>query len=276
MNDKLWDILFFFKPSRLKLIFLIEWAAFVLIELWRGRLDLPAELLVVIYPFLFFYLLACILEAISRSASPLAHPLKMVVTIRLLLIAFALLLVDQVVKTWVSTIVPNGSSFPIVEGWLHLAHKRNLSGSWLLESFEVAAAEQIITVVMLIVLVGLLLSGLVYRYYSVLYRRSLWVDLSFCTIFAGMASFLVDVTFRGFILDYISLPGLVTADLKDIYLSIGVAALIIEAIDSPHVSLKWKGWRKETDSLMNSLRNLAKFAREDVQQAWNALKKNTR
>jgi hypothetical protein len=44
---------------------------------------------------------------------------------------------------------------------------------------------------------------------------------------------------RGYILDFINLPEVVTADLKDIVISIGVAAFFAEALDNPELS-----WRK--------------------------------
>ena len=231
-----------------------------MIELVRGRLDTPQLIWLAGYPLLFFYILACLLSALNDRSIDQGS------TFKLLALGTGLFLVDQVVKTWVSGTLPYGSSQPLLHSWLHLAHERNLAGSWILETLGLEGPDLALALVMFLVMPGLLLSGLVHRYYSHVFRLSFWADIAFCFLFAGMASFLVDMLLRGYILDYIGLPGLVAADLKDIYLTIGSSAMIVEVLDNPKILLEWRGWRAEWAALKKGARNLYEFGKADLRR----------
>ncbi len=94
---------------------------------------------------------------------------------------------------------------------------------------------------------------LFYRFYVTARRKSLWADAAFLGLFSGYAGFLCDMNVRGYVLDYIRLPHIVAADIKDITLAIGLAAFFAEIMDNPELSLhdafRWQGWRKEWEGL---------------------------
>jgi hypothetical protein len=69
-----------------------------------------------------------------------------------------------------------------------------------------------------------------------------------------------DVAIRGAVVDYISLPGVVVADLKDILLSFGVSAFLVEAIENPAVSVRWNGWRSEYREVRELVSSFSHFA----------------
>jgi lipoprotein signal peptidase len=215
----------------------MEWAAFLVLSLLRRDIDSGRELLVASWPLAGFYLVACALDAVSRRSTHLARGW------RLPALVAGLVAADQLGKFLVALFLGPHSSVPIVEGWLHVAHEQNRQGSWLVGMFDLplvgmaALAAAVVPV--------LLLSILGYRYYVNTKRRSVWADAAFVGLSAGLASWVCDVGLRGYVIDYIQLPGIVTADLKDILLSLGVAALVVETLDSPHVSWRWEGWRTE-------------------------------
>lgn len=219
----------FLKPTKTKLVFLIEWASFILITAARG--NLKANLVLVAgYPLIFFYLAACALTALNKHTQRVAQGWG------LLAYAAGLIVLDQAIKTGITAFIPYQTSIPIIKDWLYLAHEGNFHGSWVASTFDIQSAS----VFNLIQwgLAALILSFSVFgrRYYIKTHRQSLWVDVAFLGIFAGYASWVWDMALRGYIVDFIRLPGLVTADLKDIFITIGVAAFFAESLDNPRLN----------------------------------------
>jgi len=213
------------KPSKIKLAFLLEWSLFIVIEIARGKVRSPHAILVAAYPLLFFYLVACVLVPLSRHTRQIARGW------RLPALAIGLAILDQVLKTAVSTAIPNNTSIPIVEGWLHIAHVRNYRGSWIAATFDLASGPFTQSVQWALIIAVLALSVVYHHYYSTHHRQSLWVDVAFLGVFAAYTSWVWDTVFRGYVIDFIQLPGLVTADSKDIVASISAAAVIAELLD---------------------------------------------
>ncbi len=189
------------------------------------------QLLVASSPFIFFYLLACGFTQISISRSNVAKGMKVIV----LGIIFASL--DQFIKLLILKFIPYQTSQPIIQDWLHLSHEHNVHGSWIVAFNLVHLSPAIL----LIIVIPLLFSSIYFhRYYIQTRRESVWADVAFIGLFAGFLSWIVDMGWRGYILDFIQIPGVVTADLKDILMAIGLAALVVEAIDNPEISFRWR------------------------------------
>lgn len=250
----------FFKPAVLKMVFLAEWAAFVLLELLQGKLGSSREILITGYPFLFFYLVASILTRLSRRSQQLAGGWK------LPSLTLSLIVIDQLSKAMVTAFVPYQTAIPIINGWMHLAHERNYQGSWLLSVFDWQL--KITDLLAAFVVLFLLCSIFCYRYYVSHKRQSVWADVAFIGLFAGLMSWLCDMSLRGYIVDYIGLPGVVTADFKDILLTIGIAALFVEFLDNPDVSRRWRGWRTGGRELRRLAGNVALFSIQELCGIW--------
>lgn len=245
MNDisigfKIWN---FFKPTTIKLVFLIEWTMFLGILAVSGQLKSNQQILVACYPLLFFYLIACTISQLSQCVQFSRRDLN------ILILTLGLVGADQIIKMAVFHFIPYQFSMPILNGWLHLAHKRNFYGSWLANSLDLPLVT---TAIMIFLVVILLLPIIVSRrYYAMHYRESLFADVAFLGFFAGMASWLYDMVCRGFVIDYINLPSVVTTDFKDILLYFGAAALVAETLDNPSISYRWKGWKREKQEVLN-------------------------
>jgi len=250
----------FLKPTKIKLIFLVEWACFILITAARGNLA-TNFVPVAAYPLVFFYLIACTITALSK------HTQRVAQSWRLPAIAVGLILVDQAIKTGVTASIPYQTSLPIIKNWLHLAHECNFHGAWIASYFDIQSVDVFNLIQWGLIVPSLLLSILFRRYYITTHRQSLWVDVAFLGIFSGCASWIGDMALRGHIVDYISLPGLVTADLKDIFVLIGVAALVAEALDSPRLSWRWRGIRQEIDVSIQLIKNLWSFFLQELDEA---------
>jgi lipoprotein signal peptidase len=251
------------KPTKLKMVFIVEWAMFILIGLLRGSLDNRHQLVVVIYPLAFFYLVACGLTELSRSTHQISRGYK------LIMIGIGLTIVEQIGKTSIAAFLPNQASIPVIKGWLHLGHVRNAQGSWIVGTFIPGFCSPIL----LMGLVGCVLLGswFCYRYYITTHRQSIWTDFAFLGVFAGSLSWLFDMLVRGYIVDFIRLPDVMTADFKDILVGLGVGAFIAESIDNPDISFRWKGWRTEGLEFQQLIANLWSFSIKELQRTRQTL-----
>ncbi|MBU2609780.1 MAG: signal peptidase II, partial [Chloroflexi bacterium] len=212
------------------------------------------QLIVALWPLLLFYCLGCALVAWSRRANRGTSGRG------LALLVVVMVALDQVSKTAISVFVPPNATLPLVKGWLHLA---NVTGSWLTPAWFKP-------VLILAIILVVSLSVIVYRYYVSSKRRSLWADLVFLGIFAGYVTRLCDISLRGYTLDFIQMPGLVTFDFGDLFLSLGLCA-VIEMLDNPGISLRWDGWRVELESTRRINTDIAAFAAEDLRSWWAAI-----
>lgn len=254
----------FLRPSRNKLIFLIEWLLFLLITGLQGGLSSGRQMLVAAYPLLFFYLVAATLETLSRKIKQILPGWWM------LGLAVGLMLLDQAIKLLVTEFIPFRTAVPLITGWLNLAHNCNFQGSWVLSHFNLSVSSLIPLGSLAFSL--LIISWFGYRYYIVHQRASLWADVTFLGFFAGLSSWLVEMPLRGHIVDFICLPNIVTADLKDIYLTIGIAAIFVETLDNPSLSRPWQGWAQEKDNFKQLAQQLLAFSRQEMREAGAKLK----
>ncbi len=249
----------FFRPTVPKLILVAQWAISILLLAVGGRLAGWHQLMVVLWPLLFFYCLACILVFWSQRVERVASG-------RLLaLLAILTVAVDQMGKGIASALLDPDATLPIVEGWLHLTNVRNVGGSWLTPVW-------IKPVLIIVAVLVLPLSIIVYRYYISSKRKSLWADLGFLGIFAGYTSWLCDVSLRGYVIDFILIPGVVAADLKDLFLSVGGACVVIEVLDNPGISRRWAGLKAELGSTRRLVVDVAAFAAGEWRACQNTVK----
>lgn len=245
----------FLRPTLTKGMFLLEWDLFILLDLLRGDLTSDREVLVASYPLVFLYLVGCALASLDRRRH------RLVEGWRLLALTLGLIGVDQIIKTAVVSFIPFRESVPIVAGWLHLAHAWNVEGSWLLSTFGAGLVRPAALAV--VVVPVLLCSPLCYRYYVRTQRGSVWTDAAFVALFAGVASWVCDMALRGHVVDYINLPGVVAADLKDILLTVGAAALAAEVLETPGLSWGWRGWSEEARAIRHLLVDIVSFTVEE-------------
>lgn len=146
----------------------------------------------------------------------------------------------------------------------HLAHVRNMRGSWLVGVLDLDCVSIGMLIAQWIIVLPCFVLGL--RYYAARKRRSLWVDAALVFIVAGIGGALLDLSLRGYILDFINLPGLTTADLKDIFLYIGAAALFAEFLENEVISLRWLGWRVELEHTRRLIRDFLTFSIEEARK----------
>jgi lipoprotein signal peptidase len=258
----------FLRPTRNKFIFLVEWLLFLAITGLQGAISSQQQILVAAYPLLFFYLVAALLESSGRQSKQIVRGWWM------LALALGLVLLDQIIKLAVTAFIPFKTAVPLINGWLNLSHDCNFQGSWVLSQFNRPASSLIPLGMMALFLA--IISWFGYRYYVTHQRASLWADAAFLGLFAGLASWLIEMPLRGHIIDFICLPGVVSADLKDIYLTIGIAAVFVETLDNPGLSRSWEGWAQEKANFQQLVHQFWAFSRHEMHTGWQTLRNKFR
>jgi lipoprotein signal peptidase len=231
---------FFIKPTWIKLFFMVYWAACVIVAIPVAGFKIRPIAFNLIWPFLFFYIVGCGFVAFSKNS------MQSWGWRRYASVIMALTAVDHVLKYIVFVLMPVGGTIPVVPYRFHVAHFQNIKGSWLAAA---TASEPVVGETLMICLVFLVLAPWIYRFYIRKQRISFWVRSGFVLMMSGLASCAVDLAIRGMVIDYLYLPGLYAADLKDILLVVGATALVVEMVDNPQVV--WKGWRAELMAIPN-------------------------
>lgn len=238
-------ILEFLKPTISKIIFIVEWAAYILFTVLGGQKPLQ-QMVVGLWPLALLYGLGCVLVKWSQHATRVANG------IGIALLSMMLIVFDQTSKSMIDFFLPLNTTHQLLGNMLHLTNVHHAGGSLI-------APMWMESILMVIAIPVLPLSIVVYLYYTQSIRRSLWADLAFLGIFAGYGSWLIDMFLRRYVLDFMSIPNIVAFDFKDIFLLVGGVSFIIEIIENPKTSWRWAGWQKEKDGLINSVRGLSRF-----------------
>ncbi len=212
-----------FLPNRYNLMFPAVWVAYMLLELVLGHsiLEWPNLLIV-----LFLYLTGCLIQFAGQGkyASPRGR--------HLLYAGIGLVAADQLAKLAVQMTLLENQVVHIIPPLVNLARVHNLSASWLAEKFQWQFLA--LPLLMAISILMLLAVVAIYRYYrGCKMQHSVWADAGTVLLAAGIASALLDQTLRGYTLDFINLPNLFTADIKDICLTLGIGAVLAETLRSP-------------------------------------------
>lgn len=247
----------FLKPSLLKLLFIAEWFAFSILFLLQAENIYLWQITNLLWPLALYYLAGCGFVYRGNCSKYVTRS-----NLKLWLVACGLAVMDHSLKAMVVSQVSLGDVVKIIPNHLHLAHVKNTTGSWALAMLGTGLAFK--PILISFSLTVLILAPFVFGFYLKNHRRSYWPTIAFVCFVAGMMSYSIDIALRGGIIDYINIPGIVTADFKDFLLSFAVAAAIVEAIENPEISSRWKGWRVEYNEVRNLIGNFLYYVVNEV------------
>ncbi|MTI95991.1 MAG: signal peptidase II [Firmicutes bacterium] len=209
------------KPSKVKFAFLLPWLLYLLLELITGGRIFTAS---GILPLAFLWLAGGLTELAAMKI-----PRPTLPRTRLLFFSLGLAIIDQICKLLVVHYLQD-QTIPLIPGF-SLQQVHNMQAAWIPNRLGWDIPLAILSLAAVLIL---FLTWCVYSYYTgALKRRNVYTDLALILIFGGALSALVDQTLRGFTVDFITFQGFFTADLKDFYLTLGWAAVIAEAMQSP-------------------------------------------
>lgn len=136
-----------------------------------------------------------------------------------------LMLLDQGIKIIIKSFFFE-SQFTIINEFLYFTPIINKDGSWINARFDTGFSFAFLIAINIIALV---LFAEIYRYfvYCNNNKSSFFEDACFLFIFSGALCSLIDKLFYGGSLDFMNLGQLFVADIKDIYINLGLFLFII-------------------------------------------------
>lgn len=218
------------KPMKDKLITVgilpLMWTLYFLFELITGRVKDISTIILNCALIALFALTGFIIYKISIKYS------KGFTWKAVLGIFASTLIIDQGIKLIIGSfffydrfdIIPDLLSFhPII----------NTEGSWLNARFDFGLG---FTFLIIVNAIALFFFTEVYRYYIHKGKKSFWSDMTFIFIVCGALCSLIDKIFYGGSLDFIGISDLFIADIKDIYINLGIFFFAMEVYHSGYLS----------------------------------------
>ncbi|MDU1315362.1 MAG: signal peptidase II [Clostridium septicum] len=219
------------------------WLIYFLFEIFTGRVkDLYTLTLNLSLIFVFAFTGWIIYYSFEKNSKGLSFK-------NLSILFIILMIIDQGGKIIIKffffhkyfEIIPNFLSFnPII----------NSEGSWLNARFGFGVSFPIL---ILVNALALFLFVELYRYYLNKGNEGFWSDMCFIFIFTGALCSLIDKVFYGGSLDFIGISNLFVADIKDIYINIGILFFIMCIYTSGYLS------DNEDTTLKEDLQGIKKF-----------------
>ncbi|MDB1942472.1 signal peptidase II [Clostridium tertium] len=173
------------------------------------------------------------------------------------IIFLVLMLIDQGIKLIIKLFYFD-NYFEIIPKFLSFDPIINTDGSWLNARFGLGVGFSSLIILNAL---AVILFIEVYRYYLSKGNKDFWSDMSFLFILSGALCSLIDKTFYGGSLDFIGISNLFIADIKDIYINLGILFFIM--------LIYIKGYFKEEDSStlkddLQSVKKFFKFMKNDI------------
>ena len=204
----------------------VFWLLYFLFEIITGRVNDLYTLILNLSLTIIFAFVGWVIYKFSEL-NPLGFKTK-----TLFIIFTILMLIDQGIKFIIGKFFFN-NYFEIIPDFLSFHPIINTHGSWLNARFNAGVN---FTFLIVINLISLLLILEVYRYYSSKGNKSFWSDMCLLFIFAGALCSLIDKVFYGGSLDFIGISDLFIADIKDIYINIGLLFFLMTTYISGYLS----------------------------------------
>ena len=221
----------------------LMWLLYVLFELITGRINDTETIIFNIAIMLLFALSGLLIYKVgTKNETGLSF--------KNLSIAFIIFMViDQGIKIIIKffyfdnyvVIIPKMLSFnPII----------NTNGSWLNARFGTGVSFPLLIILNII---ALFLFVEIYRYYLYKDNKDFWADMCFIFIFSGALCSLIDKIFYGGSLDFIGISNLFIADIKDIYINLGILFFVLTLFNGGYLKTD------EGTTFKEDLQNMKKF-----------------
>lgn len=220
------------------------WAIYILFELITGRIT--------DFQTIFFNMLLIILFALVGLFTynfGIKHENGFKSNILLFLFLF-ILLFDQGIKILIKLFWFN-NDFPIINGMLYFNPIINTDGSWLNARFGTSVSFPILITLNIL---AIFIFIEVYRYYLHKGNKDFWSDMCFIFVFCGALCSLIDKVFYGGSLDFIGISNLFIADIKDLYINLGILFFALTMFNNGYLSSN-----NEDTSFKEDLQMLKKF-----------------
>lgn len=249
------------KKEKMMSIFILPflWLCYFLFEAITGRIK---SLQLIIGNIVFLLLLALIGYFIYKLKCKYSSGFSKKIFISYLII---LLIIDQGIKLIIKLFFFN-KNITIINNLLYFNPIINTDGSWLNARFNTGISFSFL---ILLNFLSLFIFIEIYRYILVKHNKNFWIDSCFIFIFIGALCSLIDKLFYGGSLDFIGIGNLFIADLKDIYIDLGLFFFIISIYCNGYFS------SDDNTTLKDDLKGIKKFVsfiKKDISSLLNLKK----
>ena len=229
----------------------IMWMLYFIFEIATGRINNLFTLIMNFLLIIIFAITGWLIYLISQKYNK-GFKGKSVIIIFIIL-----MLIDQITKIIIKSFFFN-DYIEIIKGFLSFDPIINTEGSWLNARFGLGVG---FSALIFLNIIAVIIFIEVYRYYLSKGNKDFWTDMSFLFITAGALCSLIDKVFYGGSLDFIGISNLFIADIKDIYINLGIQSFIM--------LIYVKGYFKEEDNTTlkddwQSIKNFLKFMKKDI------------
>lgn len=219
------------------------WSFYFVFELITGRVTnvpmLIGNFLLLILFALCGYVISCINNKLHSG----------LYTQSVYIIFLVLMLIDQGIKVIIHLFFFD-NNFVLIKDFLSFNPIINTDGSWINARFGTGFSFSFL---ILINIIALFLFLEFYRYLLSKSKKSFLNDMCFLFIFCGSLCSLIDKIFYGGSLDFIGIGDLFIADIKDLYINLGLFFFILSIYKSGYLT------SNEETSFKDDLKSLKKF-----------------
>lgn len=230
----------------------LMWFLYVLFELFTGRIN---DFKTIFFNFILILLFA--LVGLLTYSLGIKYENGFNSKTLLLLFTF-FLLIDQGIKILIKLLWFN-NDIPIIQGMLYFRPIINTDGSWLNARFGTSVSFPILITLNIL---AIFIFVEVYRYYLHNGNKDFWSDLCFIFVSCGALCSLIDKVFYGGSLDFIGISNLFIADIKDLYINLGILFFALTMFNNGYLSSNEEDTSVKDDIL--ALKKFLLFIKNDI------------
>lgn len=236
----------------------IMWLMYVLFELISGRISDIKTLLFNLILIILFGLVGLIIYNFSiKFRSGLNK--------KFILISFSLFFVlDQGIKIIIKLFFFT-KHIEIIPNMLFFSPIINTDGSWLNARFGTSVSFPLLIAINI---AAIFLFIEIYRYYIFKGNNDYWADMCFIFVTCGALCSLIDKIFYGGSLDFIGISTLFIADIKDLYINLGILFFILTLFNNGYLTSSEETSFKDD---INNLKNFITFISHDIKNKFKTL-----
>ena len=237
----------------------IMWLIYFLFEFFTGRINNSTIVIGNLLLIILFALIGYIIYKLSLSFNEGFNKKN------LFIIFLILMLLDQGSKIIIHFLYFN-KHIILIKDFLSFSPIINTDGSWLNARF---GTEISFPLLILTNFIALFLFVEVYKYYISKNKKDFWSDMCFVFMFSGALCSLIDKIFYGGSLDFIGIGDLFVADIKDIYINLGILFFVALMFKSGVLTSEDTSSFKED---IQSIKRFFNFIKSDIQNIFKKKK----
>lgn len=221
----------------------LMWTLYLLFELITGRIN---DFQTILFNILLIILFALVGFSIYRIGIKNESGF---VSNTLLILFSLLFLIDQGLKILIKLFFFD-KYIPVIPNMLYFSPIINTNGSWLNARFGTSVSFPMLITLNII---AIFIFIEVYRYYLHKGNKDFWSDMCFIFVTCGAICSLIDKVFYGGSLDFIGISDLFIADIKDLYINLGILFFTLTIFNNGYMN------SQEDTSFKDDLKSLKRF-----------------